>query len=155
MVKNLPANAGDTRDAGSIPWLGRSPGVGNGNPLQYSYLEKSHWQRSLQATGHGVAKSQAWLSTHASGVTNNFTQWVSSLCKGTRWPFISLHKNRKQDENHWQVVANKKSGLICWISSYLSSVSKVQSSRQIPTIGYLDEEDALFALEELTVLWMR
>ena len=39
MVKNLPANAGDARDTGSIPESGRSPGVGNGNPLQYSCLE--------------------------------------------------------------------------------------------------------------------
>ena len=37
MVKNLPANAGDTRDAGSIPGSGRSPGVGNGNPIPYSW----------------------------------------------------------------------------------------------------------------------
>ena len=47
MVKNLPANAGDTGDAGSIPGSGRSPGEENGNPLQGSYLEKSHGQRSL------------------------------------------------------------------------------------------------------------
>ena len=40
-VKNPPANAGDTRDAGLIPGLGRSPGVGNDNPLQYSCLENS------------------------------------------------------------------------------------------------------------------
>ena len=39
MVKNPPTNAGDIRDMGSIPGLGRSPGVGNGNPLQYSCLE--------------------------------------------------------------------------------------------------------------------
>ena len=39
MVKNLPANPGNVRDAGSIPGLGRSPGVGNGDPLQYSCLE--------------------------------------------------------------------------------------------------------------------
>ena len=39
MVKSLPANAGDGGDVGSIPGLGRSPGVGNGNPLQYSCLE--------------------------------------------------------------------------------------------------------------------
>lgn len=39
MVKNLPASTGDTRDAGLIPGSGRSPGVGNGNPLQYSCLE--------------------------------------------------------------------------------------------------------------------
>ena len=38
-VKNLPASAGDTRDAGSIPGLGRSPGGGHGNPFQYSCLE--------------------------------------------------------------------------------------------------------------------
>ena len=39
MVKNPPANAGDIRDEGSIPGLGRSPGGGHGNPLQYSCLE--------------------------------------------------------------------------------------------------------------------
>jgi len=39
VVKNPPANAGDARDTGSIPGLGRSPGVGNGNPLQYYRLE--------------------------------------------------------------------------------------------------------------------
>ena len=41
VVKNPPVNAGDIRDAGSIPGLGRSLGEGNGNPLQYSYLENS------------------------------------------------------------------------------------------------------------------
>ena len=39
VVKNLPANAGDIRDAGSVPESGRSPGEGNGNPCQYSCLE--------------------------------------------------------------------------------------------------------------------
>ena len=52
MVKNLPANAGDIRDGGSIPGLGRPPGVGNGNPLQYSYLKNS--REAWQATVHGV-----------------------------------------------------------------------------------------------------
>ena len=49
LVKNLPANALGARDVGSIPGSGRSPGIGNGNPLQYSCLEnwKSHGQRSL------------------------------------------------------------------------------------------------------------
>ena len=46
MVKNLPASTGDTRDAGLIPGSGRSPGVGNGNPPQYSCLE-TYEQRSL------------------------------------------------------------------------------------------------------------
>src|SRR5574341_360678 len=48
MVKNLPANAGDIRDAGSIPGLGRSPGGGNGYPLQYSCLEKPILERSIE-----------------------------------------------------------------------------------------------------------
>ena len=47
MVKNLPANAGDVRDTGSIPRWGRSPGGGHGNPLQYSRLENPHGQKSL------------------------------------------------------------------------------------------------------------
>ena len=47
MAKNLPANTGDAGDSGSIPGSGRSPGEGNGNPLQYSCLKKSHGQRSL------------------------------------------------------------------------------------------------------------
>ena len=47
MVKNPPAVAGDVRNAGSVPGSGRSPGVGNGNPLQYSCSGKSHGQRSL------------------------------------------------------------------------------------------------------------
>ena len=47
MVRNPPANAGDVRDAGSIPESGRSPGGGHGNPLQYSCLENPHGQRSL------------------------------------------------------------------------------------------------------------
>ena len=47
VVKNLPANAGDIRDASLIPGLGRSPGGGYGNPLQYSCLENPHRQRTL------------------------------------------------------------------------------------------------------------
>ena len=47
VVKNLSANVGDIRDAGSIPGSGRSPAEGHGNPLQYSCLEKSHGQRNL------------------------------------------------------------------------------------------------------------
>ena len=57
MVKNPPANAGDLRDAGSIPGSGRSPGEGHGNPLQYSCLENPMDRGAWRATGHGVAKS--------------------------------------------------------------------------------------------------
>ena len=57
VVKNSPANAEDTRDTVSIPGLGRSPGVGNGNPLQCSCLENSMDRGAWQATVHGVTKS--------------------------------------------------------------------------------------------------
>ena len=52
--KESACNAGDL---GSIPGLGRSPGEGNGNPLQYSCLEKSMGREAWQATVHGVAES--------------------------------------------------------------------------------------------------
>ena len=65
VVKNPPANAGNTRDAGLIPGLGRAPGVGNGNPIQYSCLEHSMNRGAWWTTVHGVEKSQTWLSAWA------------------------------------------------------------------------------------------
>ena len=59
VVKNLPANAGDQ---GSIPGLGRLPGEGDGNPLQYSYLGNPMDRGSWWATVHGITKSQKQLS---------------------------------------------------------------------------------------------
>ena len=56
MVKNPLANAGDATDSGLIPGLGRSPGEGNGNPLQYSCLENSMDRGPWQAIVHGAAK---------------------------------------------------------------------------------------------------
>ena len=56
VVKNLPANAGDTGDSGSIHGSGRSSRGGNGNPLQYSYLENSAGRGAWRATAHGVAE---------------------------------------------------------------------------------------------------
>ena len=57
-VKNLPANAGDIRDAGLISGLERFPGGGHGNPLQYSCLENPMDRGTWRATVHGVAKNQ-------------------------------------------------------------------------------------------------
>ena len=63
MVKNLHASAGDTRDKGFIPELGKSLGVGDDNPLQYSCLENSKDRGAWWAEIHGVTKSQTLLST--------------------------------------------------------------------------------------------
>ena len=61
VVKNPAANAGDTRDMGLIPGLGRSPGEGNGNPLQYSCLENPMDRGAWWAVVLGVANSQTQL----------------------------------------------------------------------------------------------
>ena len=58
LVKNLPAKAGDVRDAGSIPGLERSSRGGRGNPLQYSCLENPMDRGAWWVTVHGVAKIQ-------------------------------------------------------------------------------------------------
>ena len=68
VVKNLPANSGDKRDVGSIPGLGRSPGGGHGNLLQF-FLENPIDRGAWLATVHGIAKSRTQLellSTHTS-----------------------------------------------------------------------------------------
>ena len=68
VVKNPPTSAGDIRDMGSVPGLGRSPGGGHGNPLQYSCLENPMDRGAWQPTVHGVAQSQTrlkQLGTHA------------------------------------------------------------------------------------------
>ena len=64
MVKNLHAIAGDAGNAGLIPGLGRSPGEGNGNLLQYSCLENSMDRGAWRATIHGVAKSWTQMSMY-------------------------------------------------------------------------------------------
>ena len=62
MIRNLPADTGDARDAGLIPGLERSLAVGNGKLLQYSCLENSMDRGAWWAAVHGVAKSQTRLS---------------------------------------------------------------------------------------------
>ena len=68
-VKNSPANAGDAGDVGLIPGWGRSPGEGNGNPLQYSCLKNPMDRRTWQTTAHEVTRvrqNRATVHTHLS-----------------------------------------------------------------------------------------
>ena len=71
VVKNLPADAGDS---GLIPDSGRFSGGGNGNPLQYTWVENSMDKGAWQATAHGAAKSRTWLSMHT------HTHYSTLLC---------------------------------------------------------------------------
>ena len=75
VVKNPPANAGDIRDSGLIPGLGRSPGGGNGNPFQYSYLGNSMDRGAWWATVHGVSNK--------SDTTATFTSCISAISWNT------------------------------------------------------------------------
>ena len=84
VVKNLPANAGEARDSGSIPESGRSPGGGHGNPLQYSCLENPVDRGARWATVHGVTESQTrlkQLSIHA--------------CSPVKFDFLRLEKAKE------------------------------------------------------------
>ena len=69
-VKNLPADVGDSRDAGLIPGLGRSPGGGNGNPLQNSCLENPRDRGAWWAAVYGVAQSRTRLKQLSSSRSN-------------------------------------------------------------------------------------
>ena len=68
MGKEYAFSAGDAEGTDLIPGLGRAPGDGNGNPLQYSCLGNAMDRGAWQATVHGVAESQTCLSTHANAV---------------------------------------------------------------------------------------
>ena len=93
MVKNLIASAGDVRDVGSILRLGRSPGGGHGNPLQYSCLENPMDREAWQATVHGVAESRTRLKQlrrHAHmTIQASFGLWVHHR-QGPKslWPLL-------------------------------------------------------------------
>ena len=73
MIKKLPANAGNVRDVGLISRSGRSPGGGQGNPLQYSYLENPMGRGAWNATVRRVAKSQTRLDNLAHTLVKRLT----------------------------------------------------------------------------------
>ena len=79
VVKSPLVNAGDTRDMGSIPGSGRSPGVENGNPLQYSCLKNSTDRGTWQVTVHGVAKSHTCMRTREKSLPH-----ISVTCTDTQ-----------------------------------------------------------------------
>ena len=82
VVKDLPANAGDTREASLIPGLGRSPEGGHGNPLQYSCLENLTDKGAWWAIVHGVSKGQTQQSMHKTRHGVSETPW------GPAWPGV-------------------------------------------------------------------
>ena len=78
VVKNLPA----MQQTGSVPGSRRSPGGGNGNPLQYSCLDQLMDRGAWQATVPGVAKSRMWLSMHRQHI-DIFSKWICMCSTGS------------------------------------------------------------------------
>ena len=77
--KNLPATGGDIRDTSSVPGWGRSPGEGNGNPLQYSSLENPQGQSSLMGySPRGCRESDTELVTHTHTDTQTYIIYMAS-----------------------------------------------------------------------------
>ena len=76
-VKNPPVKAEDARDSGLIPGSGRSPGTGNGNPLQYSCLENFMDRGAWQTIVHGVAKSWTQLSDYSQHSNNSMCLMIT------------------------------------------------------------------------------
>ena len=86
VVKNLPASVGDVRDMSLIPGLGRSPGEGHGNPLQYSCLENPMDKGPWQVKFHGAAQSRTrlkWFSTHRKQLSMLACIWAT-VHRGSR-----------------------------------------------------------------------
>ena len=92
-VKNLPAKAGDARDAGSISGSGRSPGGGNDNPFQHSCLENPMDSGAWWAIIHGVAKE------------SDTTEWLS--LHGDLWPLMLLLWLTEGSDDGQQFFSNK------------------------------------------------
>ena len=93
MVKNMPTSAGDARNVGSSPGLGRSLGEDNGNSMQYSCLENSMDRGAWQATVHGVTKNQTQLkrfSIQHKAVTLKFKKII-------KWGKKELKNTLKKD----------------------------------------------------------
>ena len=115
VVKSLLANVEDTRAAGSIPGLGRSPGVGNGTPLQYSRLQNPMDRGAWEATVHGITKSWTQLkqlSMHKVINCLNLNVVMSQGMERERRIGNSLSMEQSEHTQHLSI----KSALLCGYS---------------------------------------
>ena len=117
LVKNPPANVGNPGDAGSIPGWGRSPGVGNGNPLQYSCLENPT-EKPEGAGGYSPwackeLDTTEQLSTHSSQWSMSILPWNWRETYMWFWPFQVCHypqgkDGKMQPAKSWEPMSKEK-----------------------------------------------
>ena len=91
VVKNPPANVGDSRDVGLIPGLGRPPEAENSTPLQYSCLENSMDRRTWWATAHGVTEADMTKPLHIHTAAGDALDWSSKQTFETEYLGSKLH----------------------------------------------------------------
>ena len=118
MVKNSPANAGD---AGSVPGSGKSPGEWNGNPPQYSCLEKSMDRGAWRATLHGVSVGHNWsdlTGTHMTLRTQNYRLYPFVDCP----PAFSLFRTWEGNFPGGPEVKNLLSSSEEWVWSLIGEL---------------------------------
>ena len=104
VVKNLPASAGDSGDMGSAHGSGRSLGIGNNNPLQYSCLENSKDRRAWWAAVHGVIKSQTDWAAERTCMLPLIGQSESASCSVTSdaiWPPRAIEPMEFSRSKYW------------------------------------------------------
>ena len=125
VVKNLPANAGDTRDAGLIPGSGRSSGVRNGNPFQCSCLENRMDRGTWWTVVLVVTKSWTWLSNWAHCTI------ITVSCEMQRW-MQKYHCIFKHNYVFWFFICPSLWYFTCPISSPLLSTRVLLDSSKWP-----------------------
>jgi len=144
-VKNLPANAGDTRDTGSIPGSGRCLKVGNDNPLKYSCLENSMEWGAWQVTVHGIAKSQTQLEyTHR----GSWWRWqpISNILKthsySSFWSLLLSCKIQGNSAKYWKQGKCTESVLFFFLLSFLSFIG-VQLINNVVIVSGEQQRDSV------------
>ena len=123
VVKILPANEGNTKDTGSIPGLGRSPGVGSGNPLQYSCLGNPKHRGAWRAAVPGVAKG-----------------WGMTFPLNNRYNTAAASETPSKCKFHLQMKLQR---ILSMVLGSLSQVQDIKSGQSGKKEGFLCPESGL------------
>ena len=151
VVKNPPDNAGDVKDAGSIPGWGRSPGEGNEFSLQYSCLENPMDRGAWWATVHSVTKSWTrlkWLSTQSSvpgSICSHFLEASSQTCGSLLWtpgggfvkPLQYSCLENPMDRGAWRATVHSVAKSRTWLKGLCTHMLWLQYGHHVVNFFHL------------------